>query len=280
MREKLLISFSGGRTSAYMTWWLMNEWEERDKWDMKVVFANTGKEVSGTLLFVHRCSLKWKIPIVWVEAWPVTEKGWGVTHEVVDYFTASRSGQPFERMIEKLGIPCPAAPFCSDQLKRLPIESYLKSIGWKNYHKAIGIRSDEIDRMNENFRKLKIMYPLIRDNPVNKKMINEWWIRQEFNLEIDDDLGNCDGCWKKAMSKLTRIAKNHPNVFNWWQKMTDKYIDFKPRKGSKEATKHNFYRGNMSPHDICALSKLEQTQLQLFFEDEKLEGCNESCEAF
>jgi hypothetical protein len=300
MKERLLISFSGGRTSAYMTWWIMNEWKDRDNYDIKIVFANTGLEEPETLLFVHQCAINWGLDIVWVEARhkddngvPFSEKGWAVRHQVVDYFTASRCKEliddtwawtPFEEMVSVLGIPSTNFPFCSPQLKKAAIEDYAASIGWTDYYKAIGIRIDEPRRLNPKWEEGRFKYLLVDPNPTTKRDVVLWWSKQDFDLEVEPDLGNCNGCWKKDMPRLVRIAKKRPEKFMWWQYITDKYGYFAPREMFKLKPPFNFYRGNLSPKDILKMAEgygsLTMEQIEMFSELEKQNGCGESCEAF
>lgn len=255
------------------------EWPDRENWEMVVVFANTGKEDPGTLDFVRDFSLRFDIPIVWVEGYPSKKgKGWSVNHEIVDWQTASRDGQPFEAMIARLGIPSTNAPFCSDQLKRKTIESYLKSIGWKKYYKAIGIRADEIDRVSEKAKEKKIIYPLIELN-TTKLIILDWWAKQSLELKIDPDRGNCDNCWKKDLKRLCRNAVKYPESFNWWKEMSTKYGYLNPRNVLLKPP-FNFFRGNLSPWNIMEMSKLPDHEISEKAWKEKLDGCSESCEAF
>ena len=280
-KKKLLISFSGGKTSAYMLWWLWFHWPDRENWEMIVVFANTGKEAEGTLFFVEECSLEWGIPIVWVEAVPKEGgKGWGVDCKIVTYETASRKGEPFEAMIKALGIPSTATPFCSDQLKKRAIAAYLRTIGWRGNWKAIGIRADEPDRLKPTAEKERILYPLADENmnPKGAKEIQFWWYGRDFELDIHPDDGNCDNCWKKDHARLARNMVRKPRSFDWWQEMTDKYGDYNPR-GADLKPPYNFYRGNLSPKDIRALSLLPPDQIMKQVKKWGTTRCNESCEA-
>lgn len=283
-KEKLLVSFSGGRTSAKMMKWIYDNWAE--KYELLTVFSNTGKEDEETLKFVHECEVRWGIPIIWVEVMHKDDngnrfspKGWKVSHKIVSYETASRNGEPFEEMISVLGIPSTVAPFCSDQMKRKPIESYLKSIGWKDFYKAIGIRSDEVDRVNPNFKKLKILYPLVNESPTTSKESKDWFNEQGFDLNVHPDSGNCDNCLKKNINILCRNAIRIPESFDWWQDMTDKYANYSPRNGEAKPP-FSFFRGGLNPVDIFELSKESKYRIDEISETDRLNGCGGSCEAF
>ena len=295
MKKRLLISFSGGRTSAFMLWWLLNKWEDRNNYEIKIVFANTGKEVEGTLFFVDEVAQEFNVDIVWVEGYPSEKinkrtgepcKGWAVDHKLVTYETASRNGEPFEAMIAKLGIPSTAAPFCSDQLKRKAIESYLKSIGWANgtYMVALGIRLDEPKRYQTKSGRRKVkknrLLPLVDLFPVDKKWILTWWKQQMFDLGIHEDDGNCDNCWKKDMPRLHRNAIRRRKSFFWWAVMEKEYGDLNPRNSQLKPPFH-FNRGNIPIMEIMRLAKStsqEDIKKQSLL-DEKY-SCGESCEAF
>jgi hypothetical protein len=82
------ISFSGGRSSAYMLWRILDANGGLPE-HTRVCFANTGKEAEATLRFVRNCGERWRVPITWIE-YRDDPTGWAV----VDFATASRKGEP------------------------------------------------------------------------------------------------------------------------------------------------------------------------------------------
>lgn len=139
--DKLICSFSGGRTSAYLAYKLQYSPEFAD-FEKHYVFANTGKELEETLVFVDRCDKEFGLNVVWIEAKFTQEMGVGVSYSIVDFASASRKGEPFNAMIEKFGIPNKNGPFCTKELKSRPIGKWAKdNVG--DALLAIGIRADE-----------------------------------------------------------------------------------------------------------------------------------------
>ena len=95
------ISFSGGRTSAYMLYRVLEAHQMSLPPEAVVCFANTGKEDEATLRFVQDCSEQWNVPITWLE-WRDNDLG----YEVVNFETASRNGEPFREMcIKRKALP-------------------------------------------------------------------------------------------------------------------------------------------------------------------------------
>ena len=289
--KNLLLSFSGGETSAYMTQWCLANM--KDEYNMVVVFANTGEEREETLEFVHKCDEILDFNTVWVEA-VVQEGRAGTKHKVVDFETASRNGEPFEEVIQKYGIPNQAYPHCTRELKKRPIQSYVKNdLGWKGYYTAIGIRIDEVDRINDEKEKNRYIYPLAETIPTNRQKINKYWSDMPFRLELKSYEGNCKACWKKSNRKLYTIYKNDPSSFDnmiRWEKEYGKYI----KEGRADTDKTiTFFRYGRSALDIIKeaeeievrepIDESMHTEYQSSFFDEDLDvgfGCNDSCEPF
>jgi 3'-phosphoadenosine 5'-phosphosulfate sulfotransferase (PAPS reductase)/FAD synthetase len=293
MKKKLLISFSGGRTSAYMTWWLLKN--KQDVYDMIVVFANTGREREETLEFVDKCDKEFSFNVVWVEAFVHNEKGKGTTHVVTNFKDAERNGEPFEDVIFKYGFVNQNSPHCTRELKKAPINSYARSIGWKNYETAIGIRSDEPKRLNWE-KKVQNKFLFFAELfHVTKSDVNAFWAQQSFDLNLKSYEGNCDLCWKKGLRKLMTIAKDKPELSDWWREMEQKYENYTPpSRISKANPPYRFFRNNMTIDEIIEESqfpfepakdesKTVSDARQLSLWDEYLDsnnGCTESCEVF
>jgi len=290
MKKKLLISFSGGRTSAYMTWWLLKN--KQEEYEMIVVFANTGKEIEETLQFVNKCDVEFGFNTIWIEAKVDFTKGVGTSFSIVDFNTACRDGRVYEEHIKKYGLPNQNAPQCTRELKAIPIDKFAKSIGWKKYETALGIRSDEPKRLDwEKKVKKKALY-FAELFHVTKSDVNLFWSKQSFDLELKSYEGNCDLCFKKGLRKLMTIAKNNPELTDWWKEMEQKYEQHDPRNAEK--TPYRFFRDNMTINDIIEESQIPFEEAkdesktiadarQIALWDEYLDsnnGCTESCEVF
>lgn len=205
-----VINFSGGRTSAYMAKRLIDEGLQ----DYFVVFQNTGKESPETYDFIEKCSLNWGIPIIWLEYRS------GRNYEVVDYYTASRDGRPFDDVIADNGgtLPNTFMRFCTREMKVNTLKRWCNSQGITEWAHYVGIRYDEPRRWGKAsaFPKyMDIEHPLVKWK-VTKQDVIEWWSRQPFDLQVKEPYGNCDMCFLKGKGKLATIIREQPELANWW----------------------------------------------------------------
>jgi 3'-phosphoadenosine 5'-phosphosulfate sulfotransferase (PAPS reductase)/FAD synthetase len=202
-----IINFSGGRTSAHLTKRLIDEGGE-----YLVTFQNTGKELPQTLDFVNECDKRWNLEIVWLEYRKPA------TFEVVTYETASRNGEPYTQLLEQRpsAIPNMQFRYCTQELKIMTLKRYLKSIGVTDYTSFNGIRYDEPKRWQKaKDSDYDVELPLVKWKVTKKDVLN-WWKLQDFDLMVNEPYGNCDCCFLKGKGKLATIAKEKPELFDWW----------------------------------------------------------------
>ena len=223
--------------------------------DDHIVFCNTGKEKPQTLDFIQEVSIRWKVPIIWIEATfgpynlgdkdkrnfdvimnarnnydsmkSVEVKSMidSIGFKIVSYETASRNGEPFTEMIDWIHcgiVPNRQTRFCSKYLKMIPAQRYMESLGYEDgeYDNVLGYRFDEPKR----YRKFKDIanFPLVQFG-ITEQDVFRFWSAQEFDLTLKQYEGNCDLCHLKSLKKLqTIIAENDESIADWWIEQEEK----------------------------------------------------------
>jgi 3'-phosphoadenosine 5'-phosphosulfate sulfotransferase (PAPS reductase)/FAD synthetase len=224
VRGPTCVSLSGGRTSAYMLWRVLQSNGGLPE-DAIVCFANTGKEDDATLRFVRDCGLQWSIPIAWLE---YTRKADDPRFQVVDYDSAARHGEPFERAINDHNmLPNPIARYCTKELKIRTIDRYIRAArGWTSgeYEMMIGIRADESRRVakirESNGRDGDRSTPLATAGATARD-VGDFWRAQPFDLQLPNMNGktmhgNCDLCFLKPASQVLALISENPARAVWW----------------------------------------------------------------
>jgi 3'-phosphoadenosine 5'-phosphosulfate sulfotransferase (PAPS reductase)/FAD synthetase len=293
MKQRVLVSVSGGRSSALMAKMIWDTY--RDSHELLFVFANTSREKEETLVFLDQLDKIWGLPIVWIEA--VVHHGLkkASTHIVTSFENAKRKGEVFEEVIKKYGIPNRKFLHCTRELKTKPIWSYARSIGWGDFTKyitAIGYRRDEPKRVNIlTCTEKRQWYPLFEWD-IKKPDVAFFFNRNSFDLQLEDWEGNCDLCHKKSKRKLlTRIKQDIESTI-WHQKMESMYDQVKPEKMKFDKTPCRFFRDGESIHDLIEqsidftnlaidLSRIEiGSDFPFDIDLDEQEDCSESCEPF
>lgn len=238
-----LISFSGGRTSAYMLKQIIDAHNGAIPNDVHVVFANTGLEREETLRFVHECGSRWNVRIHWLE-WRDREgrnTPAGDRFHEVGLNSASRKGEPFRALIQrKKYLPNAVTRFCTAELKIDTMKQFMLARGYKNWSNVVGLRFDEMRRVakqqkrnDEGKERWTSSMPLVQARVTSRDVWKFWLgsnidpkdlsqpLPQGFDLGLWPYEGNCSYCFLKGRDVLTFQERERPGSINDWIELED-----------------------------------------------------------
>lgn len=268
--EPTCISFSGGRTSAFMLYKILEAHHMTLPPEAIVCFANTGKEEEATLRFIDRCSKEWNVEIHWLEYRydPIPANRW----KRVTFETASRNGEPFFELIDQNGspyLPNPVARICTAKLKIRVIDQYLKFLGFEHNENSdwVGIRADEMRRAAKIDRSRT---PLVTDG-VTKETVGNFWKSQSFDLELPNMNGvtmhgNCDLCFLKPAHQIQSLIQEKPERALWWMKM-------EAHASSSNKTYGDGAKFRKDRPSYAEMHKYALSQTDMFDKDEEAISC-------
>lgn len=252
-----LISFSGGRTSAYMLWRIVQAHGGKLPADVHVCFANTGDEREETLRFVYECGARWGVRIRWLE-WRDTRRAYAgsamacdETFEEVGFNSASRNGEPFDALIDrKQRLPNWQERWCTEHLKVVPVHAFMRAVTGLEpgmFVEAIGLRNDEGWRILKGLARAKddgrhVVYPLAKAKVDEREVLRFWLgenadplalihpLPQGFDLGLAKGAGNCTLCFAMGrVARKGRIRDRPQDVARWHAREVRTGGTFDPR---------------------------------------------------
>jgi 3'-phosphoadenosine 5'-phosphosulfate sulfotransferase (PAPS reductase)/FAD synthetase len=221
------ISFSGGRTSAYMLWRVLQSNGGGLPAEARVLFCNTGMEEEATLRFVRDCGKRFGVDITWLEY--ALHDTAGVSAMQTSFERASRHGGPFEDVIRQRSgmLPTQVTRYCSSELKTRTMHRHLRRLGWEEWDTFIGIRADEPRRVAK-FRanpspetKSEEVHMPLADAGITKHAVSTFWRTMPFDLELPNvggvtPAGNCSLCFLKPTLRIMSLIAEKPERATWW----------------------------------------------------------------
>lgn len=266
-----IISVSGGRTSGYMLWRILQAHGGTLPQDVHAAFANTGREMPATLDFVRDMGAYWSVPITWLEFTARRRDGF----RIVNHNSASRDGEPFAALLAaQPALPNPVQRSCTQEMKIRTIKRWCIAQGWARWLNVVGLRADEMHRVERTKAPRKDRWAVatpLADAGVTSADVAAFWQAQPFDLGLAGKWeGNCDGCFLKSRAATMRMMADHPERMAWWAQM-----EAMPR-GTNGVNRR--FRKDREPY--AELAKLVRDMPRLPFDEglvEGIEGCAGGC---
>lgn len=265
---KQVISFSGGRTSAFMTLEVLKIHP-----DAEVIFMDTGAEHPKTYEFIRNFSRHFDVDITCLRVIPNSEMRKASTYEKLSVEQIGPDLEPWRRMLRKYGHPYVGGAFCTDRMKTVPFTKYCNErYGKGNYERWLGIREDEPNRLGNRGPGFHYLADI---SDSDKQDVIDWWSVQDFDLGIQEHLGNCVFCIKKSLQKVALATKDEPELAaEFWQMIQDE---------DKKDDKVMYRSGNSLGEVIALFSDISRDKLasrMTSMRQYDAGSCSESCEAF
>lgn len=209
---KIVVSFSGGRTSAYT---VIKAIEEFGAENVDVVYMDTGAEHPKTYEFIrkfHQYILEtYGIEIVYLRTDFDTPLKQGNKYHILTVDDIGPDLKPFSEMIAKYGVPYIGGMFCTDRMKLVPFKLYCNekygTLGYKTY---LGIRADEPARIWGDHKKKK--YSVIKQLRIkgydDQECCDKWNAMFSTPLRIDEISQLVDGDTWLAKLMIKRFYEN------------------------------------------------------------------------
>ena len=205
-----------------------------------VIFCDTGMEHPKTYKFINDFEANENIPIIRL-----------------------KYDGGFEKLIEKRkAVPNNFKRFCTIELKIKTCRRYLRSNGISKYENFVGFRYDEplrVKRRKQMWKQVIDKFPLY-DDKIDKQMVNDYWSKKPYTLEIPSILGNCTLCFMKGKNAIMNIIASNPDLADVWisdeERIGHTYLDNISMKQMKSLATNNLFTGydlnEINPAFDCA----------------------------
>ena len=227
---KKVVSFSGGRTSAYLCKVMIDKFG-RDNVDF--VFMDTGAEHPKTYEFIKNVNREFGLNLTCLRLKINPELGKGNSYSVVSINDIKPDLKPFKDMISKYGVPYIGGMFCTDRMKLTPFKKYCDDVyGKNNYETWLGIRFDEPSRIiGGNKKKSLSAYKQLKINGLSDEAVSLLYVNLRLGIIGLENIKIDDLSKELIIKRMTQLNKENlhymaevsdfdkQDILNYWSKM-------------------------------------------------------------